>query len=170
VDHINDATGGRAVDLMDNHVGTKRKYDQMLAAASATVVPLMQAALAEMMPVVQAAMQMAQSFAPKPPPDPAMAAVQAAAAETQRKATQDQAGNQLAAQDQQTQAQLDAQKNAIMADRNRIQEQGQQMDAQTKVQTTGMDNQTAEDIATDKISSGSHTQLSDGASLRGNGL
>jgi hypothetical protein len=162
---VTDAAQMPAADLMDNDVKVKAAYDRLLAQASQQVVPDMEQILSQTVPVLQAAAQQLQAMMPPPPVDPAAAAVQAAAAETQRKTVDDQAKNTLAGQDQMTQAQLDQQKNAILAQRNQIQQDGQERTAAAKVLTTRIDAETATEIASEKLAAGRGTQLTNGESL-----
>jgi hypothetical protein len=162
---VTDAAQMPAADLMDNDVKVKAAYDRLLAQASQQVVPDMEQILSQVVPVLQAAQQQLQAMMPPPPVDPAAAAVQAAAAETQRKAAADQATNTLKGQDQMTQAQLDQQKNAILAERNQIQRDGQAQTNATKLRVTEIDSQTAQDIASQKLAAGKSTSLSNGESF-----
>jgi hypothetical protein len=125
----------------------------------------MEAALKMVGPVLQQGMAMMKQIAPPPPMDPALAAVQAAGAETQRKTAADQAGQQLKQQDQQAQQALDQEKNAILSRRNDIMEQGQELEASTRAQTTAEDNQTALDIAETRIASGRQPGYKNGESM-----
>jgi primosomal protein N' len=162
---VSEAAQMPAHELMSEDTKVKALYDRLLAQASQTVVPSMAAMLQQAMPVLLQAEQQLKSMMPQPPMDPAMAAVQAAAAETQRKTANDQTTNQLAAQNQQTQAQLDQQKNAILAQRNQIQQDAAAQTNQTKILTTRIDAETAQSIAATKIANGGHTSLTNGESL-----
>ena len=134
-------------DLMSNDTKVKAMFDQLLAQASKTVVPDVAQQLQPYQQVMQAAMQMAQQMAPKPPVDPALAAVQAATAETQRKAAADQAGQQLdqskhAADSNFQQQQIALKDKQIDADLEKA-----RIAAETKAQTTAADNATAVQIS-----------------------
>jgi hypothetical protein len=162
---VSEAAQMPAHELMSEDTAVKALYDQLLAQASQEVVPGMQAMLAGTIPVLMKAQQQLQAMQPPPPVDPAAAAVAAAAAETQRKTAADQATHALATQDQMTQAQLDQQKNAILADRNQTQRDTAAENNATKLRATEIDAQTARDIASEKIASGSYTQLTNGESF-----
>jgi len=152
-----------AKELLSSDPEVKAKFDGLLATASPGVVAQVQQQLAPMMPVIQLAMQKLQEMAPKPPMDPAAAAVQAAAAETQRKTMADQATAQNNAQ----KLQLEQQENAIQADRVAAMREGQQLSAQTTLQRTELDNETARDIADSRIESGQGSGYRNGESLQG---
>ena len=152
-----------AKDLLSNDTDVKAKFDAVLATASPTVVAQLTQLLGTFMPAIQMAMAKIQQMAPKPPMDPAQAAVQAAAAETQRKTAADQATAQL----NQQKLQLQQQQNAIQADRVAAMREGQQLSAETTLQRTALDNQTAQDIAEGRIESGQGSGYRNGESLQG---
>jgi hypothetical protein len=159
-------------DLEDNDPKVKMLVDQLYMQASATVMEPLAQGMQSVMPILQAAMQQMAAMAPKPPIDPAAAAIQAATQETQRKGQKDAADHSLdQARLQHTiekdsqQIQTDQQRNA--ADFARVDENrdAAELEAQTRIRTTQMDNQTAHDIARAKIESGAPTRFSDGSSL-----
>ena len=155
------AAGEDAASLMSNDQEVKREYDRLLAAASKVVIPKVRALLAQAMPVLQRAQQMAQQFMPKPPMDPAAAAVQAAAAETARKGQADQANNAI----NQAKLQMQQQENAIAADRVAAMREGQQIQAQTQLQKTQLDNESAEAISDARVESGAGSGYRNGESM-----
>ena len=155
-DLVKHAAGMEASELMSSDPDVKEAFDRLLAMASQKVVPTMVTDFQQAMPVLMAAMQKLQSMAPKPPMDPAQAALQAAGEETQRKTAADQA-----------QAQNNAQRNAAMFQRNQIQADDAAMSSHTSLQKTAMETESARDIAGMKIESGHSTGLTDGASLSG---
>ena len=161
VDAVENAAEMPITELMSNDTRVKAKFDELLATASSQVVPAIEKQLQGTMPVLQQAMAQLQALMPKPPMDPAAAAVQAAAAETQRKGAADQASNQI---DQQKLA-LEQQSNAIDADRVQAMREGQQLTAQTKLQSTQDDNQTALDISSARIASGTGSGFTNGESM-----
>ena len=122
-------------------------------------------AMAQVLPVLMKAGQMLSQLMPKPPMDPATAAVQAATAETARKAQADQTDAHLTAVAQQSKAELQAQANAIAADRVQATREGQQIAAQTKENTTAQDNETALDISADHLAAGKSTTFTNGESM-----
>ncbi len=68
----------------------------------------------------------------------------------------------------QTKAQTDAQRNAIAADRNRVQEEGNQSRDRTTILRTVLDTRAAQDIAAMNLTKeGGGSHFSDGASLGG---
>lgn len=185
VNTVEAAARKKVGDLLSNDEDIKGMFDQLLGQASQIIVPEVEQAVSGAMPILLEAFQHLQQLQPKPPMDPALAAVQAAQAETQRKTAADQASQQQSAAElaakthldaagQQQQAQTDAEKlalqqqaNAIQADRVAAIREGQQMTAQTKLATTAADNQTAMDISSAKIESGHGSSMTDGGSLEG---
>ena len=155
-DLVTQAAGMRAADLMSTDPDVKDAFDRLLAIASQRVVPTMAQDFQGAMPVLMAAMQKLQAMAPKPPQDPAAAALAASQAETQRKAAADQST-----------AALNAQRNALQAQRNQIQDQGNQQRDQTDIQRTEMETQSAQTIAAMKVETGHSTGLTDGSSFGG---
>ena len=160
---VAEAAGMDTKHLLSNDPEVKSQFDGLLATASQGVIAQLSPVLQQFMPTIQAAMAQLQAMAPKPPMDPAQAAVQAAAAETQRKTAADQATAQL----NQQKLQLQQQDNAIQADRVAAMREGQQLSAQTTLQRTALDNQTAQDIAEGRIESGQGGGYRNGESLRG---
>ena len=154
-------------ELVTNDPAIKALFDQLLAAASAHSIPAVSAALQPAAPIVQQAMQMMQSLAPKPPIDPALAAVQAAAAETQRKAAVDQQTGQLQiAQHQADQAQAQHD-NAMEAAALEMKRYNAQLTAETKLKTTQENNETALRIAMARLMNDGPSNFTDGGSLVG---
>lgn len=171
---VKGASGVDASALMSDDYRVKATFDRLMAVVSERVAGLAPQVFGQVMPILQRAMQMAQASAPKPPMDPAMAAVQAAGAETARKSAADQSTAQLAAAKQQSdnafrQAQLTAQeqRNAIDMQRNQTSADNAQLQAASRLRQTEMETESAQDIAAMKIESGGDTRLSDGASLGG---
>ena len=154
-------------ELVTNDPGIKALFDQLLAAASAHSIPTVVQQLQPAAPIVQQAMQMMQQMAPKPPIDPALAAVQAAAAETQRKAQVDQQTGQLQVaqhQSEQAQAQHD---NAMKEAELEVKRYNAQLTAETKLKTTQENNATALRIAMARLMNGGPSNFTDGGSLVG---
>lgn len=153
----NEATGmdiGEAV--RDNKsVEDKQSFDRMLAEASNTVSQRAAEAFGALPPVIEQAVQMLQAMSPQPPQDPA---VQAAMAETERRAAADQAKAQLDAQrlqieqqDNQVDTQVQQAKLAaeMQADQMRQQAEDQRasMEMQARISMNNADNQTALTLA-----------------------
>lgn len=155
-DLVSYVAGQDATELMSHDPEVKDAFDRLLAMASQHVVPSMAKDFQQAMPVLLGAVQKLQAIAPKPPMDPAQAALQASGAETQRKTTADAA-----------KATSDQERNAIMAQRNQVQAQGNQERDQTDLTRTAMETASARDIASMKIDSGQGTGLKDGVSLSG---
>lgn len=155
-------------NLMSNDEDVKRDLDELLAVASDSVVPAVQVQLQMYMGLMQQAMQAAQQYAPKPPMDPAMAAVMAAKAETDRKSAADQAGHALdtaTAQQDATQAQQEL---ALKYKQLDVQADAANLQSQTKLETTRANNQTALDMnATKILAPKPGASFSDGASMTG---
>lgn len=154
---VREAAGGiDPSQLMSEDAGVKAMFDRLLAQASQTVGPAMVQQLQGAMPVLEKAMQAAAQASQQPGPmDPAQATMQASLAETQRKAAADKA----------TQA-LNAQKLAIQVQGDQTKAQIADAANQTKIVTTNMDNQTAEDIASKRMTSGAAGgNFTDGQSL-----
>ncbi len=147
VETVRMASGREAHELMSNDPVLKRKFDKLLAQASQTVVPTVAQAVQGVLPILQQAMQLVKSFQPPPPPiDPAQAALQAAQAETQRRTAADQAGHQIDAAKLQGDTAAKQQQVAVAADANQARRDVAQVAAQTKLQTTQMDVDSAEAI------------------------
>jgi hypothetical protein len=99
---VETAAGTSAASLMDDDADVAFAYDEMLAMASAQVLPQMGQALQELGPVVQQAMMMMQQFAPQgmgDPLEPMRIQAQAKRAEVQVKAQDAQAKQAGAAED-----------------------------------------------------------------------
>lgn len=95
-DVVQDASGMKFEELSSDDPGMRSKFDQLLAWASQSATPQVDAALeGKAMPLLLQAMQLAKQVMPPPPMDPAAAAAKAAEAETARKAQDDKARNQL---------------------------------------------------------------------------
>jgi chaperonin GroES len=174
VETIKGATNGTdPTELMSNDPQVKKKFDELLAAASEPVIGEITQHVAKIQPAIQQAMQMLQALAPKPPIDPGVeAATQASMAETQRKSTADQTNAQLesarltlAQQTAQAKNVADQQRNAALFQRNQIAQDSATMNAQVKLAVANQDTETARDIATAKLTEGAHTSLKDGASF-----
>ena len=166
-DMVSEAAGVEASQLFSVDDKVKAKLDQLLAMASQVAVPRIGQQLQPVLPLLQKALQMMQQIAPKPPMDPAAAAVQASLAETQRTAAADKTG---AAQDQAqltSDTALKQQQNAIAADKNQAMRDDANLEASTKLQTTTLDNETATDIAELRTERGQPAGFSTGKSLEG---
>jgi len=157
--------GKKIEDLLTPDPEVRMEYDRVLAQASQTAMQRVGVAMAQVLPVLMKAGQMLSQLMPKPPMDPATAAVQAATAETARKAQADQTDAHLTAVAQQSKAELQAQANAIAADRVQATREGQQIAAQTKENTTAQDNETALDISADHLAAGKSTTFTNGESM-----
>lgn len=171
-----EAAGMTAEQIKVDEPEAKQAYDRLLAMASQKVLPEIGQALGGALPVLMQAMQKLQAMQPKPPVDPAEAAVQAAAAETQRKTQADQAGNQLdtaklqsdhalASQKQTSDAEAKDRANQIAAAAVVAKEKGDEIRAQTDLETTVRDNATAIRISEEKIASGTPSRFSNGQSM-----
>ncbi len=149
----NQATGMDMGDAVreNKSVADKQSFDRMLAQASNTVSQRAAEAFGDMPPVIEQAVQMLQSMSPQAPQDPA---VQAAMAETERRAAADQAKAQYDAQrlqieqqDNQVDAQMQQAKleAEMQADQMRQQAEDQRaaMEMQARVAMNDADNQTA---------------------------
>jgi hypothetical protein len=171
---VSEAAGVSHLELGGDDPRVKESFDRVLAMASRAVMPELDQALAGVLPVLMNAMQLLHQVTPPGPVDPAQAAIQVAQGETQRKTADDSASHQLDQQKLQTDAatqqsknQIAIQRNAIEADRVAAMREGQQVAAQTKIQTTEMDTDTARDISADRLASGGGTQFRNGESLKG---
>ncbi|MCA2971871.1 MAG: hypothetical protein INH43_25420 [Acidobacteriaceae bacterium] len=149
----NQATGMDMGDAVreNKSVADKQSFDRMLAQASNTVSQRAAEAFGDMPPVIEQAVQMLQSMSPQAPQDPA---VQAAMAETQRRAAADQAKAQLDAQrlqiqqqDDQVDAQMQQAKLEAEMQADQMQQQAEDqrsaMEMQARVAMNDADNQTA---------------------------
>jgi chaperonin GroES len=162
---VRDATGKGVLDILSNDVGVKQEFDRLVAGASKNVVAAVSQALQPILPVLAQVAEMVAKMMPPRPIDPAQAALQAAGAETQRKASADQAGHQLDAAELQSKTALQQQQIAVQADRNAASRENAQVAADSRLQATRMDNATAEDIAASRQTGGSGSNFSDGESL-----
>lgn len=153
-DLIEHASGMGAGELMSADPQVKQAFDKLLAMTSQHVSGAMVADFQGAMKVLLPALQKVQAMAPKPPSDPAQVALQAATAETQRKGAADAAN-----------AQNNQVRNAIMAQRNTVQEQGNELRSQTDITKTAIEGENAKEIAGIRIASGHQAGFSDGASL-----
>ena len=161
VETVKNAAGGvDPVQMMSKDIDVKKKFDQLLATASPQVIASLEAQLQGIAPILQQAQQMMQQFMPKPPMDPAQAAVMAATQETQRKAAADQTDAQITSSKDQADAQAKQRANAIAADHVAAMREGQQLQAQVKLQTTAVDADTALEIASKR-----NTSYTNGQSL-----
>lgn len=151
---VEHGTGMDMAELMSSDPEVKEAMDRLLAICSQQVVPSMDQDFQKAMPIIMGAVQKMQAMAPKGPIDPAQAALQASMAETQRKAKDDM-----------TTAQLDQQKNAIMSERNQIQQDGNNLRAHSEIVRTIMDTRSAQDIAAMRLTQGHSPGFSDGSSL-----
>ena len=164
-DLVNFAAGRNATDLVSPDSTVKAAFDKLLAVASGRVVPYAQNLYEQIAPQLQGAYAMLKQMQPPPPIDPAQVALQSAQAETARRAEADKTQSALAAAKLQQQSQADSEKNAIMADRNRITEQNAEIAAQTRLHQTAIESQSAQDIALLNISAGHPSHFRDGSSL-----
>ena len=130
------------------------ELDRTLAMASQRYMPEIQQSLQGLPPIIQQAMQVMQQMAPKPPMDPA----QILMAETQRKASVDQARNQIDMQKLQLQASDEARKQQI--DQQSI--QAEMANVQSRVQMNADDNQTAKELAVFEAEQGQKARFSTG--------
>lgn len=162
---VTQVAGATPEQLASDDPKVRQDYDRLLAMASQKVLPEVSAAMAQVLPVLQAAMQQAQQFIPKPPLDPALAAVQAAAAETQRKTAADQAGHQIDTLKVQTDAAADARKDQIAAAGVVAKEKGDELASETKLSTTSQDNETALEISKERIENGVPSHFTNGQSM-----
>ena len=96
VDIVRSSSGSEPTDLVANDDRIKAKFDELLALAAGKSLAQMSEILQPALQIIQQAMQMAQQYMPKPPVDPAVEAVKAAEAETQRKTVADQNAHQIA--------------------------------------------------------------------------
>ena len=156
-------------DLMSQDIQVKRQLDDLLATASPMVSNQMMQVLQQYIPPLTQAMQQLQAMQPKPPMDPTAAAIQAAQAETQRKAHADQVNAGLASQKQQQDYTLNSQKlQAAVAEawaKIQTDQKIAEQNNKTKMAATLADNQTAMDIADKRLDAGQKVNFTDGASL-----
>lgn len=162
---VTQAAGAAQQELAGDEPEVKQAFDKLLAQASQSVVPEIMRALQGVLPVLAQAMAQVKALQPPPPMDPATAAVQAAAAETQRKTADDQAGHQLDAAKQTSDTQIAQQKNAIAAAAVNAKTSGDQLASDTKLATTDRDNATALEISESKVDSGQVSRFTNGQSM-----
>lgn len=161
---VTDVAGATPEQLASDDPMVKKDYDRLLAMASQKVLPEVGQAMAKVLPVLQAAMQQAQQYLPKPPMDPSVAAVQAAAAETDRKGKADEAGHALDTAKLQSDHELEAQRNEVAAAAVGAKQTGDELAAETKLESTREDNATAIEISENRANGSKSTN---GESMRG---
>jgi len=126
--------------------------------------------------ILQSAQQLMQQVAPPSPPpmDPSQAALKKAEmdnATKQQQLQQDQQQFQEKQQsEQQQQASQDQAKQASDQLHAETQKETAGINAQTKVQTTQMDNTTGETIAAAEIAAGKHTNVRNGEGIGSHGM
>jgi len=163
VDTVESAAGVKSItELMSNDTGVKAEFDKLLANASTDVMGDITQILQQYMPVLQQAQQMMQSFMPKPPMDPAEAALQAQQMETQRRSAADQAENQI----EQQRVAIEQQNAQINALKVQNAEKSATITALTKLKTTQMDNATARQSIVDKAMAGQQNHMVNGEGLK----
>jgi hypothetical protein len=142
-----EAVGQDISALMDpKNPDVDQAFDRMLAAADAHVEAEAARTLGAVPQVIQQAIQLMQQYQPQQP-DPTQLAIQAQAAETQRKAMADQA-----------KVQTDQQKIAANT-------QSKQLEIQAREQMNREDNQTAMLIAASELEAGHRTNLKNGTGI-----
>jgi len=131
--------------------GVKKKFDQVLAAASQKVVAEVPQAFGKVPQVIQQAMQIMSQLAPPNAGDPSQASAAAAMAETQRKTAADKAGHELKVVDLKQRGADSAAKlgSREKADQERIaaQLQSTQLTSQTTKEVAALNSQTDQSIA-----------------------
>lgn len=156
-----EATGGDIGDLLKQlkTADDKRAFDGMLAEASQTVVQEAANVFEALPPVIQQAQQVMQSFAPQPPVDPsvqlAQAQLQAQAQRDAQRAQIDAQRLQLTAAQTQQKAQIDAAKlqQGAAADQQRAQIDAarMQLDAQQEQARIALAQQTEQEETQRKL-------------------
>jgi hypothetical protein len=162
---IKAASGRDGADLMSTDDHVKQRFDQLLAMVSQHVVPGVQASMQGALPTLMQCVSLLKQLAPPQPGDPAQAAVQAAAAETGRKAKADQQQGALKLAQIQSNERIQQQKNAIYMDRNQISRENAELEANERMQEAASREQTAEDIESSRIASGAGQRFSTGSSF-----
>lgn len=172
----NTATAANNGEDISEFMNTKdpeveQAFDRMIEAANAKVLTSAPQYIGNIPQVIQQAQQLMQKLAPQPPQpmDPSQAALQKAQMDN---ATKQQ---QMQQQDKQFQLRQQAEQQAAVS---AAQQKTQQVEAQTqaamqrtgvetstKVQTTEMDNTTAQTIAAAEIAAGKHTNVRNGEHL-----
>jgi hypothetical protein len=146
----------------------EQAFDRMIEAANSKVLTSAPQYIGNIPQVIQQAQQLMQKLAPPPPQpmDPSQAALQKAQMDNQTKTAQiqqqDKQFQMKMSQDQQTAAataQAKAQQAQTQAS-TELQRTG--IETSTKVQTTEMDNTTAQTIAAAEIAAGKHTNVRNG--------
>ena len=167
MDTVRYAAQAEPEELSGDDPEIKPMYDKLLAAASQHSVLATTQTFSKLAQTLQAAMQQLQALSPKPPMDPAMAAIQAAAAETQRRAAKDSQDTQLDQAKHQADMEAATKDVALKAAALQVKREDALLQAQTKLAITKSDNETARTIALAKISSRAPSRFTDGASLAG---
>lgn len=164
---VSRAAGMEASLLLSSDPQVKRKLDELLAIAGASALSYLAPILEKAQPILTQAMAQLKSMQPPQPVDPAGAAVQASLAETSRKTQADQVGAQTDQAKLSLQAQGQQQENAINWAKVQAMIDDSLRTAQAKLQTTQMDNATAEQISDDRLDAGSQPGFSTGRSMEG---
>jgi hypothetical protein len=181
-----DAAGDDVSQYMRDPANTG-EFDRLMAASTQHVLQAADKEFAGLSQRIQTLVQQMQQYQPPPPMDPAHAEVQVAQQETQAKQAATQAQTQIgmanvqakqAATQQQAQdaaadraaqmqkAQLDAQTKSQAAQEAAAAAGARQQGSdQTKVQTTQMDNQTAEAIVAFEAQTGHKSNVTDGVAV-----
>jgi len=154
----------------------KKAFDQVMAAASQSVVKEVNESLQALPPIIEQAVQMLQSMQPPNPNDPG---TEVAKQEVARKQAADQANAaikqaELADRQQQRQVQLSIEQQRQQSEMAREQMRQQAEDArnnadnQTRIFTNAEDNQTAKQLASLEIESGEKIGYSTGTGINPN--
>jgi hypothetical protein len=162
------------MDTKDPEV--EQAFDRMIEAANAKVLAVSPQYIGNIPQVIQQAQQLMQKLAPPPPPpmDPAHAQIQVAqlnnTTKQQQLQQQDKQFQLKQQQEQQAAAQALQAKTAQQQSQSSSELQRTGIEASTKVQTTEMDNTTAQTIAAAEIAAGKHTNIRNGESIGGKGV
>jgi hypothetical protein len=166
--------GVEVTELFSKDNDVRTELDRLLAKVSSTLMPGIQQDFSQALPVLQKAQALLQKLAPPPPMDPAVAGLQAAQAETQRKGAADQA----TAQDNQAKLQVQQQANAQKAQNDQVRNavdmqrvnallDNAQTAANARLTETEMDNDSAQQIAAMRVETGQAPRFSTGSSMGG---
>ena len=154
----------------------EQEFDRMMTDANKAVLSNAGQYIGALPGILQSAQQLMQQVAPPSPPpmDPSQAALKKAEmdnATKQQQLQQDQQQFQEKQQsEQQQQASQDQAKQASDQLHAETQKETAGINAQTKVQTTQMDNTTGETIAAAEIAAGKHTNVRNGEGIGSHGM
>lgn len=151
---VSQAAGVDAAELFSKDPDIKQDLDKVLAMASSRVVTLTDQTFSKAIGVIQKSMETLKSLMPPAPVDPGTAAVQAAAAETKRRTTDDARKAAIESAKMGLTDKQAAAKNVVAMHKIETDAQKAERATQAKLAESVMDNQTARDIEAARLAAG----------------